>query len=71
MMRALRILDSPYAPTLGILRDFRIICCMFLVFDAMSKWTLMSRRSAMYPLTARRGRFAIGGGALESVIVRR
>jgi hypothetical protein len=22
MMRALRILDSPYAPTLGILRDF-------------------------------------------------
>ena len=23
MMRALRILDSPYAPTLGILRDFQ------------------------------------------------
>ena len=44
---------------------FRIICCLFLVFDAMSKWILMSRRSAMYPLTARRGGFAIGGGALE------
>ena len=54
-MRALRILDSPYAPTLVSFATFRIICCLFLVFDAMSKWTLMSRRSAMYPLTARRG----------------
>ena len=49
---------------------FRIICCLFLVFDAMSKWTLMSRRSPMFPLTARRGGFAMGGDALESVIVR-
>jgi hypothetical protein len=38
MMRALRILDSPCAPNLGILLDsFRIICCPFLVFGAEAK----------------------------------
>ena len=49
MMRAPRILDSPYAPLSVFLATFRIICCPFLVFGAGAKPVLLSKQEQPLP----------------------